>query len=155
MAKGGSINVMYSDVVAKKHDDKMRTPEVREKISKSMKLSYEMRGGASDEHKRHLSENKKAFYASERGKIAKEKFSKSFKLTPEHQEKILESLRIKIRCYTATGEFVEEFPSVKDAAAKINELRGGGYNIRSICGLIKRCHERGKLIEGYRWVYCV
>lgn len=155
MAPGGSINIMYSKVVADKHDKKMRTPEVRKKISESMKQSYINRGGASAEHKKHLSENKKAFYASERGKETRKKFSETFKLSPEHKEALVNSLKRSVYCLNESGQLVAEFNSVKEAAIwwLNNGYPAKGY--RQICDRIKQSYREDCYIRGLKWVYRV
>ena len=56
MKQGGQDeNPMNSEIVRKKHDDKMRSEEVRAKISKSMS-EYRNTHGFSDQHRQKLSE---------------------------------------------------------------------------------------------------
>lgn len=54
MGYGGDNNVMFSDIVKKKHDSIMRSAVVRQKISKSMKL-YRKNHPFTVEHKQKLS----------------------------------------------------------------------------------------------------
>lgn len=154
MAKGGSTNAMDSEIVAEKHRKKMRTKAVREKISRSMKLSYEKRGGATAEHKKHLSENKKKFYASERGMLARKHFSETFVLTPSHQQALIDSLKKHVDCFDADGKIVMSFDSVKDAA-RWYISQTCPITVTSACGKIKRYAEKGELLDGYLFVYRV
>lgn len=56
MIDGGSNNVMFLDDIKEKHDAKMRSEEVRNKISKSMR-EYRKKHPFSEEHRRKLSES--------------------------------------------------------------------------------------------------
>lgn len=156
MAKGGSINVMYSDVIKERHDRKMRSPEVRKKISDSMKAYLKEHGGMSEEHKRHLSENKKAFYASERGKATKEKFSQTFRLSEAHFRALNDAKNKAVYCIDETGNIVAEFNRVKDGAYWWYD---NGYsdtkNPYYLCNTIKQSYTQNKYIRGLKWIYRV
>lgn len=56
MGYGGDNNVMFSDVVKQKHDNKMRSKETRLKISNTMK-KYRKENPFTEEHRKHLSES--------------------------------------------------------------------------------------------------
>lgn len=58
MGYGGDNNVMFCDKTKIKHSNKMRSDEVRNKISKSMK-EYRKRNPFTDEHRKKLSEKAK------------------------------------------------------------------------------------------------
>lgn len=156
MAPGGSINIMYSPVVARKHNSKMRSDEVRAKISESMKKSYQDRGGPSESHRAHLSESRKALYASDKGEIVKEKFRKSFKFTPEHFKALNDSKNKSVYCVDESGQLVKEFDRVKDAAAW---WWHNGYSSvkdsEQLSTKIKESAKRNKYIKGLKWVYRV
>lgn len=156
MARGGNINIMHSDVVKKKHDDVMRSPEVRDKISKSMKHSYVLRGGPTAEHRAHLSANKKAMYASEQGELVRQKFRKSFKLSEAHFRALNDAKNKAVYCIDESGNFVAEFPRVKDAAIWW-QTHGYGVNKynRTVCARIKDSARFEKYIKGLRWFYRV
>jgi hypothetical protein len=56
MKQGGQDeNPMNSEIVRKKHNNKMRSKEVRDKISKSMSI-YRNTNGFSEQHRQKLSE---------------------------------------------------------------------------------------------------
>lgn len=156
MARGGSINIMYSDVIRQKHDDVMRSPEVRNKISKSMKRSYALRGGQTPEHRAHLSKNKKALYASEKGELVRQKFRKSFKLSEAHFRALNDAKNKAVYCMDESGNFVVEFPRVKDAAIwwQTNGYDTSKY-VRNVCDQIKKSAKFEKYIRGLRWFYRV
>ena len=98
MAPGGVYNPMSSKVVAEKHHQKMRTPEVRNKISESMKASYAKRGGTTQEHRKNLSQSRKELYASEKGDEIRAKFRKSFKFSPEHYKALNDAKNKSVYC---------------------------------------------------------
>ena len=133
MARGGNINIMYSDVIRQKHDDVMRSPEVRDKISKSMKRSYELRGGQTPEHRAHL-----------------------FKLSETHFRALNDAKNKAVYCIDESGNFVAEFPRVKDAALW---WQTHGYDtakyVRNVCDQIKKSAKFEKYIRGLRWFYRV
>lgn len=156
MAKGGSVNVMYSEVIKERHDNKMRSPEVRKKISDSMKAYLAKNGGMSEEHKKHLSENKKAFYASERGQLTKQHHKETFHLSPEHYRALNDAKNKAVYCVDVSGNVVAEFNRVKDAA---EWWYANGYEdakqVRYLSTAIKRSSDRGIYIRGLKWIYRV
>lgn len=156
MAKGGSVNVMYSPVIKERHDNKMRSPEVRKKISDSLKSTIQKNGGMSEEHKRHLSENKKAFYASDRGQETKRKFSETFHLSEAHYRALNDAKNKAVYCINESGTVVAEFSRVTDAATW---WQHNGYGevryLRTISGTIKRSATENRYIKGLKWIYRV
>jgi group I intron endonuclease len=156
MAPGGSINTMYSVIVKEKHDNIMRSEDVRKRISESMKQSYKDRGGPSKEHKKHLSDSRKALYASEKGQEVRAKFRKSFKLSEAHYKALNDSKNKCVYCIDTQGSFVAEFERVKDAA---NWWYANGYGtVKSSDQLndkIKESAKFDKYIKGLKWVYRV
>lgn len=156
MAKGGSLNVMYSEVIKDRHDRKMRSPEVRKKISDSMKAYLQKNGGMSEEHKRHLSEHKKAFYASERGKATRQHFSETFHLSEAHYKALNDAKNKALYCVDISGKLIAEFNRVTDAAMW---WQNNGYGevryLRTISGAIKRSATNDRYIKGLKWIYRV
>ena len=156
MAPGGSINTMYSDVVKAKHDAKMRTEAVRNKISSSMKASYKRRGGPTEDHRKHLSESRKQLYASSQGDIVRAKFKQSFKLSDAHYRALNDAKNKSVYCVDESANVVAEFDRVKDAAAwwYVN-----GYdsvkNADQLNDRIKESAKYNKYIRGLKWVYRV
>lgn len=154
MAKGGSINTMFSDVVADKHRRIMATPEVRNKISVTMK-QYFADVGVSDEKRRKLSANKKAFYASDRGKIAKQKFSESFVMTPEHLDALNKSHYKSVYCINEQNEIIAEFDTVKSAAQWWYDQGYVVKKVHQLCDRIKLSSKEDRFIRGLKWIYRV
>lgn len=156
MAKGGTVNVMYSEVIKERHDRKMRTPAVRKKISDSMKAYHKKNGGMTEEHRRHLSENKKAFYASARGQETKKKFSETFRLSEAHYRALNDAKNKAVYCVDVDGNIVAEFERIKDAA---QWWYHNGYEdasrVHNLCTTIKRSYDLNKYIRGLKWIYRV
>ena len=156
MALGGDINPMCSPIIKERHDNKMRTDVVRKKISDSMKQSYVDRGGPTLEHRKHLSENKKALYASARGDEVRAKFRQSFKLSDEHRKALEASLIKSVYCIDEFGNVVAEFNRVKDAASWWQDNGYGEVKyLRTISGTIKRSATGDRYIKGLKWIYRV
>ena len=152
---GKCARVMDDFSVQEKHLKSMRSVEVRSKISSSMKASYIRRGGPSEEHRKHLSESKKALYASEKGDEVRRKFRESFKLSEKHAEALRSSHYKAIYCIDESGKVVAEFDKVKDGAMW---WLNNGYPVKSydqLCDRIKQSSKEGKYIKGLKWVYRV
>lgn len=154
MVPGGDMNVMDYEPIAKHHDEVMRTPEVRNKISVSMKR-YCAENGVSEEHRRHLSENKKAFYASERGKLVRANFSATFKLSDSHKMALINSLKKSVYCVDMQNHIIAEFDSVKSAAVWWLANGLSPMCIKSVCGKIKRSYLNNEFMNGIKWIYRV
>lgn len=154
MAKGGTINVMYSDVVADKHSRVMKSDAVRHKISESMK-QYRKSHGVSEDTKRKLSENKKAFYATERGRQAILENQKQFVMTDAHKEAANQAKYKAVYCINADNNLVAEFNSVKSAALWWYEH---GYIVKNpyqLSNRIKNSAKNNRYIRGLKWIYRV
>lgn len=154
MAKGGSINTMYSKVVADKHNTIMKSDAVRHKISESMKQYYQKHGVSADT-KRKLSENKKAFYASERGQQTIFKVQKQFVMTEAHKEAANRAKYKAVYCIDTDNQVVAEFENVKSAAQWWYDQ---GYIVKSahqLCDRIKDSAKDNRYIRGLKWIYRV
>ncbi len=155
MTPGGNNNPMRSVVVSEKHIAKMRSPEVRKKISESMKASYQRRGGVNEEHRKHLSESRKMLYASDKGDAIKDKFRQSFKFSPEHFRALNDAKNKAVYCVNVEGQVVAEFTRVKDAALW---WYNSGYAVKRpdiLLGRIKQSAVENKFIRGLKWIYRV
>ena len=150
LAPGGKRNCMESDVVKDKHDRIMRTPEVREKISKSMK-AHIAEHGVSDEHRKHVSEGLRRFYDS--GK--KPNYRHPQHLSPEHYKALNDAKNKSVYCVDVYGNKIAEFDRVKDAA---EWWMSQGYEaklLRTVCCAIKRSYDNDRYMHGIKWIYCV
>ena len=153
MTEGGESNPMSCARSKAKHDSVMRDPAIRAKISASMKASYAKRGGPSLEHRKHLSEEKKNLYSTERGNVVRAKFKASYKFTAEHQAAMIKGRQKGVYCIDESGHVVAEFNTVKDGAQWW--LRNG-YEVKSyyqLCDKIKESFVQDKYIKGIKWVY--
>lgn len=95
MVDGGDNNVMDIESVKTKHDNVMRSIEVRNKISKSMK-QYRKEHPFTQEHRRKLSESQKG------------------RKYDEHRRKLCDTRSIGCYCILKTGEQIH-FHSYRDA----------------------------------------
>lgn len=142
MGYGGDNNVMDSEVVKIKHDDVMRSDEVRKKISHSMS-EYRKRVPFSEEHRAKIS----------KAMTGNHNFG-NIKLTPEHINALRESHFKKLHCIDECGNVMAQFDTVSDAA-KWWEVNGYGKSkyLRTICGAIKRSNTQDRYIKGLKWIY--
>lgn len=150
LAPGGYSNCMASSKVKEHHDKVMRSPEVRAKISKSMKERIAVHG-VSDEHRKRVSEGLKRFYAE--GK--KPNYRQPQHLTPEHYKALNDAKNKSVYCIDESGEIVAEFKRVKDAA---QWWYNQGYIVKSadqLCDKIKESSKQDKYIRGLKWIYRV
>ena len=153
MTEGGESNPMDCKISRDKHDSIMRSEEVRSKISQSMKASYAKRGGPSAEHRKHLSEQKKKLYASEKGNVVRDKFRASFVFKPEHQAAMIQGRQKGVYCINESGEVVARFKTVKEGAQWWLE---NGYTVKSydqLCDRIKESFVKNKFVKGVKWIY--
>lgn len=103
MIEGGNDeNPMNSAIVKEKHDKKMRSKEVREKISKTMS-ELRLTKGFSEEHKRKINESRK------KRKIERAKLGLGFYDHPER----MASRSLKVYCIINNERF--DFDSILDA----------------------------------------
>lgn len=154
LAPGGNINIMDSKEIAEYHDAVMRTPKVRAKISKSMK-AYCAKNGVSEAHRKHLSENKKAFYASDKGKATLAKFKETFHLSETHKNALIQSLKKSIYCIDENGNTIQEFDSVKSAAKWWLANGLNPITVKAVCFKIKKSYRENIYINGIKWIYRV
>lgn len=103
MAGGSEENPMNSNIVKEKHDEKMRSEEVRNKISKTLS-ELRTTAGFSAEHKQKIKESRS------KRKQERAALGLSFYDHPEH----MASRSITVYCILDSGEKFE-FKSIKDA----------------------------------------
>lgn len=139
MGLGGDNNVMFSEEVKQKHDAKMRTPEVRKKISDSMKKLRKEKG-FSEETRKKISE-----------KLKGNKHFEGKKRTPEAIQKTAKSHFKRVQC--TDGTFVKEFSSVKEAS--LWWMQNGNFvkNHRDVAGDIKKSNDKNVFVKGLKWQY--
>ncbi len=158
MMGGGRNNLMDYEKSKNAHDEKMRTAEVRNKISRTLHQYY-TNNHDSDvevEHRRKLSEQKKALYASPEGDKVKEKFRNSFKFSPEHYCAINSAKYKPVYCVDLSGAVVKSFICVKDAAIwwyEISDKMSQQKNFYSLYDFIKKSSKENCFIDGLKWIY--
>lgn len=138
----GKHNIMFNEQVKHKHDAIMRTEEVRNKISITMK--------------RHRKEH--PFTQDTKDKISKAlKGNTHFKghhLSEHHQQLLKQSHYKQVYCINERDEIVAKFSSVKEAA---NWWYRNGYSDvkvpQYLCDVIKRSNVKNVYIRGLKWIY--
>lgn len=155
MVEGGRATPMNSEIVKAKHLAKMQDEHTRSRIRESVVAGLQATGGRSAKYRQHYSDSKKAFYASEAGQIAKEKFRASFKFTPERYRALNDSKNKSVYSLDPAGNIVVEFKRVKDAA---QWWYTQGYVVKdhnTLCDRIKQSYREDRYIRGVKWIYRV
>lgn len=154
MCRGGDSNSMDAPEVRHHHDAVMRSDDVRNRISESMKR---YRANETSEQKRlhnlHSGEGQKRAFAA--GKVRHYKVPQH--LEPDHKQKLMDSHNKAVYCINESGEVVAEFSRVRDAAkwwmdhghVKVADWYGTG------CGNIKKSANEDRYIYGLKWFYRV
>lgn len=143
LAPGGGDNPMRSEQVANKHLAKMRSPEVRKKISESIKKSIAKKGGVSQEARNKISQKLKGNQHG-KGKV------RSIEAT-------LKASRAKFKpvyCTDYSGELVGQFESVQ-AGAKFLVQFYNTDNWQKMMNIIKYSNVNNKFVKGFLWHYGV
>lgn len=151
LAPGGYSNCMSSDKVKCHHDAIMRSPEVRAKISATMKARIAEKGGISDDHRKHVSEGLKQFYAS--GK--RPNYKQPQHLSPAHYKALNDAKNKAVYCIDESEQIVAEFTRVKDAARWWYDQGYVVKDVNQLCDKIKESHKKNKFIRGLKWIYRV
>jgi len=151
MAFGGEKNVMFSSEVAEKHRKRMQSPEVRKKISETLKATIAANGGVSENHRRNVSKGLKRFYAD--GK--RPNYKKPFRLTSEHYDALNNAKHKAVYCIDEDGNTVASFESVKAGAQWWYEQGNIVKCLRTLSGAIKRSADNDRYIKGLKWFYRV
>ena len=138
---GGKANPMNFQNIKEKHDAKMRTVEVREKISKSMKKIRQEKG-FSETTRKKISE-----------KLKGNQHFKGKKRTQYAIEKTAQSLRKSVYCIDLENNIIATFESVKSAALWWMEKDFPNANYRYICDKIKDSYRKDKYIKDIKWIY--
>ena len=153
LAPGGTSNPMFSKLVAQKHDEKMRSPQVRKQISKSMR-KYLRDSGRMEEYAKNAQDGFRKFQQSDRYSQYLAKL-KQFQISPSHMDKLNKAKFKSVYCINEVGEVVQTFDSVKAAAqwAINNGHSGNSKDVCSVCGMIKRSYDRDSYEYGLKWIY--
>lgn len=165
MKPGGSYNPMHVESIKEAHDSKMRSPEVRAKISETMKQHFADNPVSAETRK------KLADYRRQRCFIKKGDFIKQVLKTEldtyladgwikggkERDLKAIEATAkaryTPVYCIDINGDIVAEFKSVKDAASWWYD---NGYVVKNkynLCNRIKQSYKEDRFIKGLKWFY--
>lgn len=150
LSYGGNSNVMDCTISRNKHDEVMRSPEVRAKISATMKKRISENNQTSEYAER--------MHKGFRAYLKTDKFKQDCAnrhLTPEHFKALNDAKNKKVRCYNELGEIVKSFNRVKDGAIWWLE---NGYSVKDYGQLIdkiKQSDREHKYIRGLLWEYYV
>ena len=143
---GGTDNPMYNDSVRDKHHEKMRSEEVRRKISTTMKRKMSDGELFTSSHRKNLSNSMKG-----------NQHFKGHKRTPEAIAATSRALHKKVHCVNEQEEVVMTFDAVIDAAKwwfdnGYKQARNiSDYHLLS--DMIKSSATKGRYILGLRWIY--
>lgn len=140
--EGGDTNPMSNAQILEKHNHKMRTEEVRNKISSTMK-KLRAENGFSEITRQKISEKLKG---NQHGK-GKSRPLSAIKTTAIAHYK-------KVYCLDLEGNKLKEFESIKSAAEWWND----NYFIpkrhpKTIMNKIKVSYEQDKYIDSLKWIY--
>lgn len=142
MGYGGDNNVMDSPTVKEKHDNIMRSEDVRLKISQSMK-QYRQENPFSETHRKKISE-----------KLKGNKHFAGHHITDKHKEALNKSHYKKVYCIDQDNNIVARFDSVQKAAQWWFD---NGYNTvkrpNDLSNRIKYSSMKNIYIKGLKWIY--
>lgn len=145
MTLGGDINPMECDISKLSHDNKMRSLEVRIKISKKVKENR------NDPNSKYNTPD----YHKKLSEAAKGNQKYKGKKRPQHAiEAASKSLAKKVYCIDLSGNIIKEFNYVKDAALWWYD---NGYNsvkyYYDLCNRIKKSYTKNIYIKNLKWIY--
>lgn len=142
MTIGGDVSPMLNDKTYQKHLKHIRSPEVRQKISESMKKRLK-------EHPRS------AEYRKKLSEAAKGNQKYKGKKRPQHAiEACSKALAKKVYCIDENNNIVNEFDYVRDAAKWwAQELNRPLDRYHILMDAIKRSAKNDRYIHGIKWIY--
>lgn len=150
LSPGGDSNTMDSPIIKAKHDDKMRTEDVRKRIGNTVRRKI-IESGRKDEYCKNLRNGFNNYLKSDKFK----EDSKKRHLTPEHYRALNDAKNKSVYCINESGVTVAEFGRVTDAAKWWLE---NGYTVKNYDQLmdrIKQSAKENRYIKGLKWVYRV
>lgn len=154
MIPSGKYNPMDCLDVSERHDAKMRTSKVRNQISESM-VDYRKDHPFDYAHRVSISENKRAFYASDAGQalLAKQKVERAIKRKElQEQGKKLTNKR-SVYCVDELGNVVAKFQSIRDAALWWNSISNVCTTLNGYTSKIRRSCQQNRYYHGLKWYY--
>lgn len=147
MYYGGDNNCMFVDGILVKHNKRMRSPDVRKKISETMK-KFHSNHKVSDETKKKISNKLKQFYANGN----KPNYKVPQHLTAEHKQALLESKYKQIQAEFLDGT-VKVFHSLKDAYKYMVDNFSYVNKYGTFARAIKKSFEENTAYKSIFWKY--
>ena len=139
--EGGITNPMNYETIKEFHNKRMRSEEVKTKISNTMKKLRKEKG-FSEETRNKISQ-----------KLKGNQHFKGKKRTPEAIQKTSESLFKSVYCIDLEGNVLQEFNSVKEAAKWWNDNGYKRNKLESLSNKIKESAVNNKYIKDIKWIY--
>lgn len=139
----GDLNPMNYEEVKKKHDIKMRSDEVRQKISATMKAHIQNGDFFTEEHRKKISEKLKG---NQHG-LGKKRPQSAILATAE-------KLKKPVYCIDKEGNVVKEFEYVRDAAQWLKDkYPNRSQDLTNLKNKIKESYVRDRYYFDYKWIY--
>lgn len=142
---GGEYNPMFNEDVKEKHDLRMRSADVRHRISQTMKQKIANKELFTEEHRKNISDAMKG-----------NQHYKGHKRSAEAIEATAKSLRKKVYCLNSDNNVVAHFDSVVDACLwwypEYTKYRKCS-NVKDLSNVIKLSSKKQIFILGLMWVY--
>ena len=154
MIPGGDYNPMNSSDIVEKHDEKMRSPEVRNQISESM-TNYRKDHPFNYNHRVGISENKRNFYASEAGQklLSKQKSERDLKRRELAAQGIKLSNKRPVYCIDESGKILGRFISMREGALWWASVSNECTTMEGYTSKIRRSCQQNKYFHGIKWQY--
>ena len=150
LAPGGDSNAMDSLKVKEHHDTVMRSPEVRAKISTTLKRQIRESGRSAE----YTSNMRKGFEAYLKSPKRLEDVAKQH-LSPEHYRALNDAKNKAVYCIDVDGNVVAEFKRVKDAAEWWFPIYATVKTPGDLMNRIKESAKNNRYIKGLKWIYRV
>lgn len=139
----GDLNPMNCSYVKEKHDKTMRSEEVRQKISNTMKQHIRNGEFFTEEHRKKISEKLKG---NKHG-LGKKRPQSAIKAT-------IDALKKAVYCIDKDGNFVKEFEYVKDAAQWLKDkYPERSQDLTNLKNKIKESYVKDRYYFDYKWIY--
>lgn len=144
-SRGGTDNPMFNETIKEKHNTRMRSAEVRAKISNTMKQKIANKELFTEMHRQNIS---KAMRGNQH--------FKGHKRTPEAIQTTAKSLHKKVYCIDESNIIIRRFDSVVDACewwypeyVKSKKCK----RPKNLSDVIKLSSKENKFILGLKWIY--
>ena len=150
LAPGGYSNTMDSKKVKDHHDSVMRSPEVRARISETLKRKIRDENRV-EEYTRNMLKGLEAYRQTPKYEEDKKKYH----LSPEHYRVLNDAKNKAVYCIDESGKVVAEFSRVKDAAEWWFPIYATVKTPGDLMNHIKESAVKDKYVRGLKWIYRV